>query len=82
MTVMQDEATVFVIDDDASMRDSLKWFLQTVGLPAETFASAEEFLASFSPDRPGCIVLDVRMPERHRFYFGCMMPTHMRATVC
>ena len=63
MTVLQDEATVFVIDDDASMRDSLKWFLQTVGLPAETFASAEEFLESFSGDRPGCIVLDVRMPE-------------------
>jgi len=63
MTVMQDEATVFVIDDDASMRDSLKWFLQTVGLHAETYGSAAEFLADFSPDRPGCIVLDVRMPD-------------------
>jgi FixJ family two-component response regulator len=54
--------TVFVVDDDPGIRDSLAWLLQSVRLPIETFASADEFLAAFSPARPGCLVLDVRLP--------------------
>ena len=44
------------------MRDSLRWLIKTVGLRAETFASAAVFLRDFAPDGPGCVILDVRMP--------------------
>jgi FixJ family two-component response regulator len=53
---------VFVVDDDASVRDSLKNLIRSVGLGAELFASAQEFLRSKRPDVPGCLVLDVRLP--------------------
>lgn len=56
-------STVHVVDDDADMRDSLRWLLATVGLSAETYASAHEFLRRFDPESgPGCLVFDVRMP--------------------
>lgn len=54
--------TVFVVDDDPGIRDSVTWLLQSVGLRVETYASAHEFLDVFSPARPGCLVLDVRLP--------------------
>ena len=53
---------VFVIDDDASMRDAISRLLNAVGLTVQTFASAREFLAGKLPDVPGCAVLDVRLP--------------------
>ena len=53
---------VFVIDDDASMRDAISRLLNAVGLTVQTFASAREFLAGRLPDVPGCVVLDVRLP--------------------
>jgi two-component system response regulator FixJ len=56
------EPTVFVVDDDPAMRQSLRWLLQSVGLAVETCASAEAFLATVDAARPGCLVLDVRMP--------------------
>lgn len=56
------EPTVFIVDDDASVRDSLEYLFQSVGLRAEKFASAAEFLGSYDPGSPGCLVLDVRMP--------------------
>ena len=52
---------VFVVDDDASLRESLKDLLQSVGLRVEAFASAQEFLRSKRPDAPSCLVLDVRL---------------------
>jgi FixJ family two-component response regulator len=55
-------AVVFVVDDDPSMRDSLKLLLRSVNLPVQTFASPQEFLAAPRPDAPGCLILDVRMP--------------------
>jgi two-component system response regulator FixJ len=55
-------ATVFIVDDDEAVRASLKLLLKTFGLPAEVFASAQEFLAAFDPARGGCLVLDIRMP--------------------
>jgi FixJ family two-component response regulator len=59
---MDSEAMVFVVDDDAPMRESLKNLLRSVGLRVEAFASAQEFLRSTRPDAPGCLVLDVRLP--------------------
>lgn len=56
------EQTVFVVDDDKSVRDSIQWLLESIGLRVETFESAESFLGRYSPARPGCLVLDVRMP--------------------
>jgi FixJ family two-component response regulator len=56
------DAVVFIVDDDASMRDSLKNLIRSVGLRAELFASAQEFLRSKHPAVPSCLVLDVRLP--------------------
>jgi FixJ family two-component response regulator len=56
------DATVFVVDDDAPMRESLKNLIRSVGLRVELFASAQEFLRSKRPDLPSCLVLDVRLP--------------------
>jgi FixJ family two-component response regulator len=55
-------ATVFVIDDDPSIREALKSLFGSVGLRAETFASATDFLQAKLPDSPSCLVLDVRLP--------------------
>jgi FixJ family two-component response regulator len=55
-------ATVFVIDDDASMRAALEDLVSSVGLQARVFTSPQQFLESTRPDAPGCIVLDVRLP--------------------
>jgi len=59
---MPPEPTVFVVDDDPAMRDSLCWLLQSVDLHVETYPSADAFLAAYDAGRPGCLVLDVRMP--------------------
>jgi two-component system, LuxR family, response regulator FixJ len=56
------QALVFVVDDDEAVRSSTKLLLKSVGLPAVTFASAQEFLDNYDPLQPGCVVLDVRMP--------------------
>lgn len=57
-----DDQTVFVVDDDAAVRDALSWLIKSVGLKVETFGSAQEFLDKLNPKRAGCVVLDVRMP--------------------
>jgi FixJ family two-component response regulator len=58
----QHEPTIFVVDDDASVRDSLEYLFRSVGLRSLKFASAAAFLDAFDPQSPGCLVLDVRMP--------------------
>lgn len=55
--------TVFVVDDEPSVRDSLRLLLKSVSLPTQLMASAADFLATYKPNHPGCLVLDVRMPE-------------------
>jgi len=55
-------ATVFVIDDDLSIRKSLARLLSAEGFVVETFDSADSFLHSYLRDRPGCIVVDLQMP--------------------
>ena len=57
------EQTVFIIDDDEAVRDSIKELLESVGLQAECYNTALAFLNNLEPERPGCIVLDVRMAE-------------------
>jgi len=54
--------TVFIIDDDASLRESIQDLLESSGLHSESFATAEEFLRSELPDGPRCLVLDVKLP--------------------
>jgi len=54
--------TVFIVDDDEAVRNSLRLLVKSVGLTATALVSAQEFLASFDPLQPGCLVLDVRMP--------------------
>lgn len=54
--------TVFVVDDDEGVRDSLRFLLASAGLATRTSGSAAEFLDSYDVDQPGCLVLDVRMP--------------------
>jgi FixJ family two-component response regulator len=57
-----DRALAIVVDDDATVRDALEELLGSVGLETMSFSSGQEFLDATLPDRPGCIVLDVRMP--------------------
>jgi len=58
----QSQNRVFVVEDDPSMRNALKNLLRSVGLEAQLFASAQEFLEGGRPDMPSCLVLDVRLP--------------------
>lgn len=56
------EQTVFVVDDDAAIRDSMAFLMKSVDLPCRCYASANDFLESFDPAMSGCLVLDIRMP--------------------
>ena len=59
---MTDAASVFVVDDDPSVRRAIKRLVGSVGLQVELFGSAQEFLQATRPDVPGCLVLDIRLP--------------------
>jgi len=56
------EPTVFVVDDDEAVRDSLQILMTSVGLRSACFSSAQGFLRAYDSNRPGCLVLDMRMP--------------------
>lgn len=58
----EDKAAVFVVDDQRTVRKSLCHVIRTSGLAAEAFESAEEFLQNYDSSRPGCLLLDLRMP--------------------
>ncbi|MBR0822440.1 response regulator transcription factor [Bradyrhizobium liaoningense] len=60
---------VHVVDDDASMRDALESLLESLKLETRTYATARDFLASTLTDRPGCIVLDIRLPDMNGLDF-------------
>jgi FixJ family two-component response regulator len=73
--------TVFVVDDDQSVRESLGSLIRSVGLRVELFASAQEFLGRPRPDVPSCLILDVRLPglsglecQRQLFDAGVAIP--------
>ena len=60
---MQDlGAKIYIVDDDEAFRDSLRWLLESNGFEIELFTSAKEFLDSCNSGKPGCVVLDIRMP--------------------
>lgn len=54
--------TVFIVDDDEAMRDSLTWLLEGNGYQVRSFTSAEQFLAAYDASQVSCLILDVRMP--------------------
>jgi FixJ family two-component response regulator len=56
------EPIVFVIDDEALIREGIQSLIKSIGLHVETFASAADFMAAKRPDAPACLILDVRMP--------------------
>lgn len=58
----QRPSTVFIVDDDTGVRASIRILLKSVGIGSTPLASAQEFLASYDSDQPGCLVLDIRMP--------------------
>jgi FixJ family two-component response regulator len=75
------QPTVYIVDDDHGVRDSLRLLIKSVGLPVEVFASADDFLHAWQPVQRGCIVADIRMPGMsglemqealHRL--GCRLP--------
>jgi FixJ family two-component response regulator len=59
---MARQTTVFIVDDDDAVRGSLRLLLKASGLPAVALTSAQEFLDTWHPEQPGCLILDVRMP--------------------
>jgi two-component system response regulator FixJ len=58
---LQTQPTVYVVDDDQATRKSLRWLVETLGVPVQTFHSGASFLDSYDPSQPGCLVLDVMM---------------------
>lgn len=65
--------TIFVVDDDEAMRHSLAFLLKSLGVAVECYPSAEAFLAGRRPGRPGCVVLDVRMPGMNGLELQAML---------
>jgi two-component system, LuxR family, response regulator FixJ len=72
---------IYVVDDDNSMREALALLLKTVGYSTASFAAPHDFLAKYDPNQPGCVVLDVRMPQmsglevqQHLNRAGSMVP--------
>ena len=59
---MQFEPTVYVVDDNSELRESLRWLLESVGTNVECFEGAQAFLDHYNPKDPGCLILDIRMP--------------------
>lgn len=59
---METEPTVFVVDDDDALRESLQWLIKPMGVNVECYGTAKAFLEAYDSSRPGCLVLDVRMP--------------------
>ena len=60
---MNDKPVILVVDDDDELRDTLTTMIGSVGLDVEGYASGKSFLKEYDPTRPGCLVLDVRLPE-------------------
>ncbi len=59
---MLNNPTVFIVDDDEAVRDSVRWLILSVNLEVKTFSSAQDFLDTFKPEQEGCLLLDMRMP--------------------
>ncbi|HUH87212.1 MAG TPA: response regulator transcription factor [Pusillimonas sp.] len=62
MTTPEEPNTVFIVDDDEAVRDSLRWLLEANGYRVRSFSGAENFLEAYDPDEIGVLIVDVRMP--------------------
>jgi len=62
MTTPEEPNTVFIVDDDEAVRDSLRWLLEANGYRVKSFSGAEDFLQAYDPDEIGVLIVDVRMP--------------------
>lgn len=71
---MSAEPTVFVVDDDEAVRESLRFLISSIGLRVEAFSSPTEFIDAYRPDRPGCLILDMRLPGLS----GLQLQEHLR----
>jgi FixJ family two-component response regulator len=60
--VTSKQAVVMIVDDDAGVRNAMRSLLKSVGLASQLYGSAQEFLSTYNPSQPGCLVLDIRMP--------------------
>jgi two-component system, LuxR family, response regulator FixJ len=60
--MIETNATVFIVDDDQAILESMRMLIETVGMTVQTFSNSQEFLESYDPDVAGCVVLDIRMP--------------------
>jgi FixJ family two-component response regulator len=70
MLIQSDQrAIVHVVDDDASMREALQELFQSIGLEVRTYATARDFLATPVSDGPGCVVIDIRLPDKNGLDF-------------
>jgi FixJ family two-component response regulator len=68
-----DTAIVHIVDDDALVRDALTSLFESVGLESRTYASAGDFLAARVTDKPGCIIIDVRLPDMNGLEFQAQL---------
>ncbi|WP_276809071.1 response regulator transcription factor [Castellaniella defragrans] len=62
MSDTQIPSTIYIVDDDEAVRDSLRWLLEANGYTVRSFAGAEEFLAAYDPEQVGVLIADIRMP--------------------
>jgi FixJ family two-component response regulator len=64
-----DRALIHIVDDDASMRQALEGLFDSVGLNTQTYAAARDFLVTNLTDKPGCVVIDIRLPDMNGLEF-------------
>jgi FixJ family two-component response regulator len=62
MNAIPSQPTVYIVDDDQATRKSLRWLVETLGVPVKTFHCAVSFIDAYDPREPGCLILDVMMP--------------------
>ena len=62
MSDTQIPSTIYIVDDDEAVRDSLRWLLEANGYAVRSFAGAEEFLGAYDPEQVGVLIADIRMP--------------------
>lgn len=72
---MSDDSTVFIVDDDKEVREAIELLMHSIGLPAKTYESAQDYLDNFDAELAGCLVLDVRM----RGMSGLALQEHLKS---